>query len=102
MGLSARGNGINNERLTGLCLRKVETAPIDIDVAPAPNEAAKDGGVVIVTVTNDVLRGAGRCILQIPVNVTSVCCNRWAVCERRWISLHYGDRLCLWLSCGSG
>ena len=97
MRLSARCNGINNERLT---------APIDSDVVPSPNlnEAAKDGGVVIVTVTNDALRGAGSWCLQIPGNVTSVCWNGWAACERWYISLHhdYCDRLCLWLSCASG
>ena len=75
MGLRARCNGINNERLT---------APIDIDIVLTPNlnEAAKDGAAVIVTVTNDVLRGARRCILQIPVNVTSVSWNGWTACER--------------------
>ena len=77
-------------------------APIDIEDVPSPNEVAKNGGVVIVTVSNEVLRGAGRCILQIPVNVTSVSWNDWAACEQWYISVHYGDRLCLWLSCASG
>jgi hypothetical protein len=76
MGLSAHCNGINNDRLT---------APIDIDAVPSPNEAAEDGATIIVTVrilTNDVLRGAGGCILQIPVNVTGVSWNSRAACER--------------------
>ena len=77
MVLSAHCNVINNlnERLTGERLSKAE-------IVPSPNEMAKDRAVVIVTMTYNVLRHAGRCILKIPVNITSVCCDGWAVCGR--------------------
>ena len=63
------------------------------DVVLPPNEVAKDGAVVIVTMTDDVLRRAKRRSLRICVSVTSVSCDGW------WCSLHYGDGLRFRLSC---